>query len=214
MGSQPNINLTAPIWYTWSSPCPAFFGSHLFLQSFSSTPLSTFVFSLHVFRWVQYYLFLLLVQGLWDYRLQTLSRAMKMLFCWSRAESIKAVPLTCHGHSRPVTHLSFSSIVDDDQYYLISACKGLDHADCLSWMILMSKRQQPNASRWRYWWLVSVQSRWIPRKQSTNAFRIGTFIGHKGAVWQSRLSIDATLAATAAADFTAYWPHLSPAHYP
>lgn len=36
----------------------------------------------------------------------------------------KAVPLTCHGHSRPVPHLSFSSTVEDDQYYLISACKG------------------------------------------------------------------------------------------
>lgn len=36
----------------------------------------------------------------------------------------KVVPLTCHGHSRPVTHLSFSSTVEDEQYYLISACKG------------------------------------------------------------------------------------------
>jgi hypothetical protein len=36
------------------------------------------------------------------------------------------VPLTCHGHSRPVTHLSFSGFVggNDDEYYLISACKG------------------------------------------------------------------------------------------
>jgi serine-threonine kinase receptor-associated protein len=35
----------------------------------------------------------------------------------------KVVPLTCHGHSRPVPHISFSSTVEDDQYYLVSACK-------------------------------------------------------------------------------------------
>jgi serine-threonine kinase receptor-associated protein len=34
-------------------------------------------------------------------------------------------------------------------------------------------------------------------------FRIGTFFGHKGAVYQARLSPDAATAATASADFTA-----------
>ena len=34
------------------------------------------------------------------------------------------VPLTCHGHSRPVPHLSFSPLEKEDVYYMISACKG------------------------------------------------------------------------------------------
>ncbi|KAL6243230.1 hypothetical protein RBB50_009781 [Rhinocladiella similis] len=85
------------------------------------------------------------------------------------SETPRVVPLTCHGHSRPVTHLSFSSIVDDDQYYLISACK--DNNPMLR---------------------DGITGDWI-----------GTFIGHKGAVWSSRLSSDARLAATGSADFTA-----------
>ncbi|KAF2493062.1 serine/threonine kinase receptor associated protein-like protein [Lophium mytilinum] len=84
-------------------------------------------------------------------------------------EKTKVVPLTCHGHSRPITHLSFSSVVDDDQYYLISACK--DNNPMLR---------------------DGITGDWI-----------GTFIGHKGAVWQARLSSDATLAATGSADFSA-----------
>lgn len=39
-------------------------------------------------------------------------------------ENQKIIPLTCHGHSRPITHLNFSSVVENEQYYLISASKG------------------------------------------------------------------------------------------
>ncbi|KAL1991725.1 hypothetical protein VTN49DRAFT_5033 [Thermomyces lanuginosus] len=85
------------------------------------------------------------------------------------SDVVKVVPLTCHGHSRPVPHLSFSSLVEDDQYYLISACK--DNNPMLR---------------------DGITGDWI-----------GTFLGHKGAVWQARLSIDANVAATAAADFSA-----------
>ncbi|KAI5305219.1 hypothetical protein KEM56_004978 [Ascosphaera pollenicola] len=82
---------------------------------------------------------------------------------------MRAVPLTCHGHSRPVPHIDFSPIVDNDEYYLISACK--DNNPMLR---------------------DGVTGDWT-----------GTFIGHKGAVWQARLSQDAMLAATASADFSA-----------
>lgn len=85
------------------------------------------------------------------------------------SDTAKAVPLTCHGHSRPVTHLSFSPVGDDEQYYLISGCK--DGNPMLR---------------------DGITGDWI-----------GTFLGHKGAVWQARLSTDASLAATASADFSA-----------
>jgi len=83
--------------------------------------------------------------------------------------SAKIVPLTCHGHSRPVTHLNFSSSMKEDEFYIISACK--DNNPMLR---------------------DGITGDWI-----------GTFIGHKGAVWQSRLSSDNTYAITGAADFTA-----------
>lgn len=39
-------------------------------------------------------------------------------------EPLQCVPLTCHGHSRPVPHISFSTLNKDGEYYLLSACKG------------------------------------------------------------------------------------------
>ncbi|KAK5170366.1 uncharacterized protein LTR77_004953 [Saxophila tyrrhenica] len=84
----------------------------------------------------------------------------------------KILPLTCHGHSRPITHVSFSSLLSTgstSQYYMISACK--DSNPMLR---------------------DGVTGDWI-----------GTFIGHKGAVWSARLCEDATLAATGSADFSA-----------
>lgn len=47
-------------------------------------------------------------------------------------EGPRVVPLTCHGHSRPVTHLSFSQMVDEDSYFLISACKGWSLCYCVA----------------------------------------------------------------------------------
>lgn len=80
----------------------------------------------------------------------------------------KATPLVAPGHTRPVTHLSFSQIQDDHTFLLVSSCKD----------------GNPMLREWTGDW-------------------IGTFLGHKGAVWSTKLSLDASKAATGSADFTA-----------
>ncbi|PFH52363.1 hypothetical protein AMATHDRAFT_74161 [Amanita thiersii Skay4041] len=84
------------------------------------------------------------------------------------ATPVKSVPLVAPGHTRPVTHLSFSALQDDATYLLVSSCKD----------------GNPMLREWTGDW-------------------IGTFLGHKGAVWSTKLSFDTSRAATGSADFTA-----------
>jgi len=81
---------------------------------------------------------------------------------------LKSTPLVAPGHTRPITHLSFSQIQDDGTFLLVSSCKD----------------GNPMLREWTGDW-------------------IGTFLGHKGAVWSTKLSLDGSRAASGSADFTA-----------
>ncbi|EDQ84962.1 uncharacterized protein MONBRDRAFT_29797 [Monosiga brevicollis MX1] len=83
-------------------------------------------------------------------------------------KTLRAVPLTCSGHTRPVMEIAFSDMTDEG-YFLASACK--DFKPML-------------------------------RRGETGDW-VGTFEGHSGAVWGVAINHDASLVATAAADFTA-----------
>lgn len=82
--------------------------------------------------------------------------------------TLRQVPITCNGHTRPVVDLRFSDVTKYS-YFLISACK--DGIPML---------REGDTGDW-----------------------IGSFIGHKGAVWGATITGNAELAATAGSDFTA-----------
>lgn len=142
-------------------------------------------------------------------KLTTLLRCPCLVFArlWRRTESKQLVidgPIICPGHSRPVPDVAFrfgafgaphsclthasSHVVDDETYFMMSSC--LDGKPMIrdgvtgDWygLLMWSFRSHRCGVVW--------------------CTRIGTFEGHKGAVWCARLDSTASFAATASADFS------------
>ncbi|GAA5941902.1 WD40 repeat domain-containing protein [Sporobolomyces koalae] len=91
----------------------------------------------------------------------------------------RSTPLVCHGHTRPVPSIHFSPLQPRST---------TTPSDPTYYLISACKDGKPILRDWVGDWQ-------------------GTFtddkVGHKGAVWDARLSRDATLAVTASADFSA-----------
>eukprot|EP00061_Rhincodon_typus_P016229 g44331.t1 len=127
---------------------------------------------------------------------------------------MRQTPLTCSGHTRPVVDLAFSGITPYG-YFLISACKGepaarvaAQRASRLQASALGPGLGQTRGSNYHVLTCsvikITLVSNGKPMmRQGDTGDWIGTFLGHKGAVWGATLNKEANRAATAAADFSA-----------
>lgn len=103
----------------------------------------------------------------------------------------RVIPLTCSGHTRPVVHLSFSSIQEEDgKFLLVSSCKD----------------GNPMLRDWTGDWIGTFVGEPVFHVSDVGevSFIFYHSSGHKGAVWSTKLSKDASKAATGSADFTSY----------
>ena len=96
----------------------------------------------------------------------------------------RQIPIVCPGHTRPLAELQFTSITDVDP---TTAAAAADEAGGTPRTFLIS----------------ACHDKCPMMRDGTTGDWIGTWQGHKGAVWSCRLDSKAYLAATASGDFSA-----------
>lgn len=113
----------------------------------------------------------------------------------------RQVPIVCPGHTRPLAELHFLT-VENDRTLLFSACHGefqtLTKYDFP--LLFFSFFGCPIIANSLF---VNFTTDRMPMvRDGTTGDWIGTFAGHKGAVWSCRVDPSGSLAATASGDFS------------
>lgn len=104
------------------------------------------------------------------------------------AAQARRIPIVCPGHTRPLAEVQFLHVAEENRTLLVSACHGECYPFGFSRRIYVSHT------------LLSDKKPMI--RDGTTGDWIGTFSGHKGAVWSCRLDPTGNLAATASGDFS------------
>ena len=103
-------------------------------------------------------------------------------------------PLVCHGHSRPIVELSFSKVTEDG-VFLVSASKG-ERRNLYRCASALCARRRRDPELFHALTIQSPDGKPMIRNGETGDW-IGTFEGHKGAVWSACLNGPATHAVSA-----------------
>lgn len=112
----------------------------------------------------------------------------------------RQIPIVCPGHTRPLAELQFCHVKEEGRTFLVSAC----HGECVSLVANVVPRAEgePNIfSHSPFSCLPWLDKRPMLRDGTTGDW-IGTWAGHKGAVWSTKLDPTGSLAATASGDFS------------
>jgi serine-threonine kinase receptor-associated protein len=116
----------------------------------------------------------------------------------------RQIPVVCPGHTRPLAELQFLYVPEEKRTLLMSACHGAFVCFGLFFFVLVRKAIVDYllyTDTHTYTHLTRYKDRKPMVRDGTTGDWIGTFVGHKGAVWSCRLDATGSLAATASGDF-------------
>jgi serine-threonine kinase receptor-associated protein len=119
----------------------------------------------------------------------------------------RQIPIVCPGHTRPLAELQFCYLPDEERTLLISACHGASDLRLVKMLenvrynTLYEYQLVTNFAYSLLCYHMNIDRKPMIRDGASGDW-IGTFAGHKGAVWSCRVDATGNLAATASGDFS------------